>query len=441
MRTLEERVAYLNEAIDNVMYTSSRLEKEDIINSIPDDLKDDFQACLEVLDGRYVFGFKWPDILSTKKVFIGDHECETIRDMFELLMTPSREHDLSQSNIEKYVLMLIDYEIFLRPFVNKTVRLGIGRSLLPTQFNAPMLAKKFGERPIRGNLYATEKLDGNRCIAHWDGTEWVFKSRNGKLMHVEFDMSGVDKRYVFDGEILSSSQSQQSEYRMQELLKDIPNYKLFEGPNQFNTTSGIINRHDTRGKDLVYHIFDVQEPLNYEMRRAILSQQKPTGNVVIVPLIAKLNVAAISQEEIMDNAMELLDKITAMGGEGLMFNFNAPYEHKRTSNLLKLKKVKTMDMRVISVEYGKGKYEYAIGKLNCVAEDGDKVYECSVGTGISDAQRLDWACQPELILGKIVEVAYFEVSQNKNAAGTQLYSLRFPRLIKVRGDKNETSTQ
>lgn len=441
MPTLKKRVQLLSEIFDDLQYTSSRLEKEDIVSLIPEYLKDDFQACLEVLDGRYVFGFKIPEYLATKKVFTDDVPCETVRDMFDLLMTPSKEHNLSQANIDKYVLMLIDYEEFLIPLVNKTLRLGIGRSLLPTKFYAPMLAKKFGEKPVSGKLYATEKLDGNRCIAHWDGTTWVFKSRSGKLMHVEFDMSGMNRQYVFDGEILSSSQSQQSEYRIQELLKDMPNYKLFEGSNQFNATSGMINRHNTNGKDLVYHVFDVQEPICYEMRRAILSQQRPTDNVVIVPLIATLNANTLLQSEVMDTAMEMLDKITAMGGEGLMFNSNAPYEHKRTYNILKFKKVKTMDMRVVSIEPGNGKYEMAVGKLNCIAKDEDKVYECAVGTGLSDDMRFDYWYDPKQIIGKIVEVAYFEVSQNKNARGTQIYSLRFPRLIKVRKDKNETSVQ
>lgn len=437
MLSLNERISLLTDVFDELQYTSSRLDKEAIIAMIPSELKDDFNACLEVLDGRYVFGFK---IQSLCIVQHDTEEFETVREMFDLLMMPSKEHDLSQSNVFKYLKKVAKYINFLEPIVNKTLRLGIGRSLLPTEFNAPMLAKKFGEKPIFGRLYVTEKLDGNRCIAHWDGTKWVFKSRSGKLMHVDFDMRGIDKSYVYDGEILSSSQSQLSEWRIQELLKATPNLKLFEGANQFNATSGMINRHDMNGKDLVYHVFDVQTNLKYEQRRAILSEQHPLGNVIIVPLICSLNFTAVLQAEAMDMSMEMLDKITSMGGEGLMFNANTLYEHKRTNNLLKLKKVKTMDMRVVSFEHGNGKYEMDVGKLNCVACDNGNTYSCSVGTGLSDNERYYWSLHPETIIGKVVEVAYFEASQNKNAAGTNMYSLRFPRLIKVRKDKDDTST-
>ena len=38
-----------------------------------------------------------------------------------------------------------------------------------------------------------------------------------------------------------------------------------------------------------------------------------------------------------------------------------------------------------------------------------------------------------------IEVEYFDISQNKSALGTNSYSLRFPRLKKVRTDKNDTS--
>ena len=81
-----------------------------------------------------------------------------------------------------------------------------------------------------------------------------------------------------------------------------------------------------------------------------------------------------------------------------------------------------------------------LGYLICEATlpDGKKV-SCKIGTGISDTQRAEWAQYPNDILGKIVEVAYFSLSQNRNTFGTYTYSLRFPRLKQVRDDKTTTS--
>ena len=97
-------------------------------------------------------------------------------------------------------------------------------------------------------------------------------------------------------------------------------------------------------------------------------------------------------------------------------------------------------MRVVDTEFGTGKYELCVGYIYCEATlpNGSKI-SCKVGTGLSDEQRTRWAMYPTDIIGKIVEIAYFSLSQSKNTYGTTQYSLRFPRLKKVRTDKNETS--
>ena len=121
---------------------------------------------------------------------------------------------------------------------------------------------------------------------------------------------------------------------------------------------------------------------------------------------------------------------------------DAPYEQKRTDVLLKLKKVQTIDMRVTKINLGEiGKYKDLVGSIHCeiVTSDGKNI-SCDVGSGLNDHQRLEWAQRPELILNKIVEIAYFSISQSKDdKTGENQYSLRFPRFKIIRNDKTETS--
>ena len=175
----------------------------------------------------------------------------------------------------------------------------------------------------------------------------------------------------------------------------------------------------------------------YAERREVLDTLDFGGDTRLVKVLAKIDNA----KDLEYLSSKILAEVTDIGGEGIMINLgDRTYQHKRTDGLLKMKKVQTMDMKVVDYEWGTGKYEGQIGALLCEAiTDDGKVIRCSVGTGLSDVQRLDWALRPEDILGKIVEIGYFSLSQSSDARGSRFYSLRFPRLKGVRNDKSETS--
>lgn len=448
---IQERIDKLNEIFENLQLTNSYNDKLYIVNSIPEWLKDDFNCVLEVLDGKYVFGFKMPEdyTYGPDKHFdnkILSDNFYTIRDAVNYLLGPSLAHNLSRDCIDYHLEMLgRNLYYFLVPIVNKTLRLGIGRSLLTKDQTAPMLARKyeFGKLEYDPKGYfITEKLDGNRCIAFYWNNKWNFISRNGKPMHVNFDMTGLSRKYVYDGEVLSREQvelSQQIEW-----LADV---NLIKSSNRmFNSTSGLINRHNG-DKDLVYNIFDVQCPnMSYFERRKLLdeccyisSTRFVSKDVRIVPALQYFSADTKDLDEKLTDA---LYKITDRGGEGLMINLaSADYSHKRTKNLLKYKQAKTMDMVVLDTYPGEGKYEGQVGGLICeaITYQPMQIVTCKVGTGLSDAQRLEWSIHPDHIINQIVEVEYFSLSQDESKKGSIQYSLRFPRLKKVRTDKNTTS--
>ena len=159
-------------------------------------------------------------------------------------------------------------------------------------------------------------------------------------------------------------------------------------------------------------------------------------DIRILPVITNCDINSL--ETI---ASTFLHRICNMGGEGLMINLaSGMYNHKRTDQLLKFKQVQSIDMEVIDVQEGNGKYDGLIGAIwcRCKTDDG-KVITVSVGSGLSDEHRMSWALRPSDIIGKIVEIQYFSLSQDGKTKGTEYYSLRFPRLKSVREDKNSTS--
>ena len=433
--TLQERVDYLSYIFDLLQDTNSRIEKEQIVKDIDPKCKEDFDFIIECLAGKHKFGYTYKryPFLYNSTIY-----AMTVKSVLQFLLTPAKDKDLSTENIMSYVSLTTKWADFFEPIVNRTLRLGIGESLVEKSIISPMLAKKL-ENDVKfskNGYFVTEKLDGNRCIASYDGEKWNFTSRNGKAMHVDIDMSLMDKSYIYDGEIMTPAQTINSELRGREILFGAKQTDWQK--EDFNTTSGLINRH-TLNKVLTFNVFDILIDAPYIERRRELDKLSPEDTGLDVRILPTLGHFA-TKEDLFANIPILLDKITSTGGEGLMINLaDSPYLQKRTDQLLKVKKVYTMDMRVFDWSYGTGKYYDVLGNIYCQANFDGKVVTCSVGTGISDEQRELWALHPDKIVGKIVEVSYFSLSQDKAKKGTNEYSLRFPRLKRVRDDKEETS--
>lgn len=430
---IDERIQIFDLLFDALQSTNSRIEKEQEVKTflnIYPELKEDWVYILETLDGRHPIGWTFQPrvnvnaigrIFTSVKEMI--HYCETVPNK-TLLYTADRERGLNL------------YGDFLAPIVNRTLRLGIGKSLLDKSDITPMLAKKYEGGFLSGDFVVTEKLDGNRCVAAFnkESGQWEFYSRSGKPMKVDFDMSGFDTDLIYDGEVMSQAQTILSQERFRAILNDT-DFALDtkDAQLQFNKTSGLINQHCSGKKGLVYNVFDIIDSTPYYDRRSMLSE------VITGPDTRILPVLSVTRNT--DKMKELLGRITQMGGEGIMLNrIDRGYEHKRSDALLKYKQVQFMDMKVTGWYAGTGKYAGLVGGISCVlyTEDG-KTITCDVGSGLSDAQRMEWAIDPSRIIGKIVQIGYHELTQSEENIGTNQYSLRFPRLIKVRADKESTS--
>lgn len=431
--TLVERLGIFRKLFYELQLTTSRLVKEQMLayfKNVHPDLQDDLNYIFETLAGKHPIGWTFYGVMNDNVP-----QYNTIRECIKAC------EDLSPKTAANTAALEMSFGfvgVWLMDIMNRTLRLGIGRSQLTKDDFTPMLAKKYEGQLLRTDVFVTEKLDGNRCIAHYDGEKWCFTSRSGKPLNVNFDMTGLDTAFIYDGEIMSVIQTEMSDKRYQQLMGDGTiedfGYDTKESQLLFNQTSGLVNRHGVKS-GLIYNIFDIINDDPYVDRRSTLQSLdlSHTNDVRLLPILY----VGTSNDKI--NA--LLDSIVRMGGEGVMLNlYDAPYMHKRTDALLKYKQVQYVDMQVLGLQAGAGKYTGMVGALICylLTDDGKHIW-CEVGTGLSDAQRLQWAQDKNTILGKIVQIGYHELTQEKDKVGSNLYSLRFPRLIKVRYDKDETS--
>lgn len=415
-----QRMSKLQKLFTQLENTPGRIDKENLVNKFckdNPDLADDLTYCLEVLTGQHKLGYTMPMTVTEEKLSGPEKDLRTF-------CAPLYKYTKAAVDQCEILHVFKGYTWFLSPLFNCRWRLGINKSLLAKDDKiAPMLAKKFDPNniPDADWYYLTQKLDGNRCCAYFDREhqKWVFVARSGKLLKVDFDMSSANKMFVFDGEILSREQI------------------LNPSQENFNKLSGIVNSINGDKSSLVYMIFDIKEDLDYKSRRQILDCMIiDSENVHILPVLD-----VCTKEELPEKSSQWLDRITSTGGEGIMINLdNRKYERKRTDALLKYKKVFTMDMEVYDLVMGTGKNDGLVGSLRCRAYDKitGVTYDCCVGTGIEDYLREWWAVHPDDILNRIVEVAYFSTSKAEDR-DDRLLSLRFPRFIRVRDDKETTS--
>ena len=126
------------------------------------------------------------------------------------------------------------------------------------------------------------------------------------------------------------------------------------------------------------------------------------------------------------------------GQEGIMVSLSdSEYLCKRVRTLLKVKSFNECDVRVLDVIEGDNKNKGKLGAIKIQFEHNGELHECNCGSGFTDSERITYFENKELLIGKIVTIRYFEVTQNETTKG---YGLRFPTWTGViRDDKDEIS--
>ena len=416
MSELLDRCNYIEHIFNELMSTNSRLQKEAIVSRYKKEMslsyRDDLDYCFEVLAGMHKLGYTYVNMPNQDDN--DEFKDYTIKAFVELVLKPRSSSDLDIASASYDTPK--ECRRFISRLVNRDYKLGYSNRQSMITVLSPMLAKKYPETftPYK-NYFVQEKLDGNRCIAYFveEDAEWHFQSRSGKPLKVEFDMSWADIDRIYDGEIMTLDKA---------------------GTRDFNSTSGAINGIYTDKSQLHYFIYDIiDNTLTYKERKDILDSFDKEGTGTDCTILKVIGQCELQPNPAYNTQLDKwLDEIVDKGGEGLMLRDpDAVYDiGRRSEALLKYKKVQTMDLRIVGFNEGKGKYEGMIGSFICESDEGD--IQVNVA-GMSDDIRMS---NPDYWIGTIIEVAYFDISMSKDKATK---SLRFPRLKRVRDDKDTTS--
>lgn len=255
----------------------------------------------------------------------------------------------------------------------------------------------------------SHKLNGNRCISY----KGELYTRQGKkytgLDHIKYQLTRLHSdTIVYDGELV---------YKNKEGLTD---------SEAFQKGTGIANSKTEDKSELKLVIFDIITDEDFEKGVSVDTYKKRRKLLLeFKEMIAEMNTDDI---EIVDMFYEGTDQSEIWKWlnyaeqhdiEGLMLSLDAPYECKRTKNLIKVKKFYDFDLRIVDCEEGTGRNKGRLGAF-VVDYKGNRV---NVGSGFSDEERDKYWANREELIGRVITVKYKEISKDKK---TGLESLQFP---------------
>lgn len=195
-------------------------------------------------------------------------------------------------------------------------------------------------------------------------------------------------------------------------------------------------------KEWVANIFDVHEwdifedrpsEYSYIKRRDILMRAFNEADHVLPNLILALQWKIESMQELRD----LFAKVLEDGIEGLVVKVGTGvYELKYSKFWVKMKAEIECDLEITGWFQGSGKRANTIGGFSCKSSCGN--LEVNVGSGFTDKMLAEiMANGPASYIGKIAEIRYNTVIEEKNSI---IKSLFLPRFKRFRFDKNKADS-
>ena len=423
--------------VNEIQGTSSRNEKEDLLRKyINNEL---FKTILQFVYNPFIVTGISDKKINKKTTTVG-LIIKDINGMMEFLKIHNTGSDCVVASVQMFIKSQpVELQELLTQIATKSLKLGItsntmnkiyGKDFIPS-FSV-MLAEKYFEQEdkVTSEFIVTQKLDGIRCVIIKEKGSLKVFSRQGQpiddLVEILEEANWLMDDMVYDGELI------------------LKNDKGLASKDLYRETVKVA-RKDGIKKSLIFNCFDIipVEDFKKGICNSPCYQRKNQIKLILNVLAENIKLQHIVEVPILyqgkdkSNIMYFLDQEIALEHEGVMVNISdAPYECKRSRSILKVKKFNDADVRVLHILEGTGRNIDKLGAVTIQFENQGKLWECNCGSGFSDEERIKYWERPGLILGKIVTIGYFEVSENQKGG----VGLRFPTWKGIiREDKDEIS--
>lgn len=437
--------------IDEVAGTSSKNDKQKIIeDALKSEDGAEFLDLLRYALSPYIhFGVKKiPDAQKLSEKLATEKRLNAVT----LLLDGLACRELTGSRAQKLISVVLgsldeDEEDIVRKILSKDLRAGFSESTVNKAmpgaipvFSCQLANSKMPDvEDLSYPVVVEPKYDGVRCIAIGrEGVVTLF-SRNGK----EFENFEEVRKYlerempndfVFDGEIMHAT-----------LLGD-------EGYHAVMKRCKASTGKNVEGNPVCYQVFDGMDLLNWEAQTGKDIQFRDRRTKIefhVADMRKNDGIVRLAPSHIAHSSEELLSLYQAYiddGFEGVIIKtLDGGYTFKRNKTWMKLKPMDTVDLEIVDVLEGEGKYAGMMGVLICRGEHDGKTISTGVGTGFTDDMRRDlWQkylvdkeeCSRNVLIGHVIEVRYQDMTQDQDSRGSNTYSLRFPAFVRFRSDSD-----
>ena len=271
-------------------------------------------------------------------------------------------------------------------------------------FYVPQLAQEYQE--IKNwPVYVQPKLDGIRCIVRLENGEIVGRTRNGKVIEcMDHIIDQLKECFVEDPELI--------------LDGELYNHGL---KDDFNKITSLVRKKRSpealeAAKSLIqYWVFDA--PRVYDFDESVRFRTRNFGLISLLEghcyhyddgmtnYIVNVQTKSCYNTQTLD---EWHNTFLNDGYEGSIVRRNAPYENKRSKNVLKRKEFFDSEYLVLDVVEGIGNRVGTAGNLVCRDEETEKEFHSNIkGTFEYLAELLE---NKDDYIGKLVTVKYFQLT-------------------------------
>jgi DNA ligase-1 len=356
---------------------------------------------------------------------------QTILQMFEHVKKNNSGSDTIVRTVQCWILnQPPETHQFLREVFTQDMQIGatsstfnkvIGENFIK-EHNI-QLAKTYADdrdKFTTGEYCINLKIDGYRATikSHEDGTIEIL-SKGGLpfegLSELTEQLKQLPDGWVYDGELLWNDFSMKSD-------------------DQFRKTGSALKKKGEK-TNIMFMLFDLLPISEFETGESKLTYRHRLAEMrYLMSRIDHLNlIQLVPIYYIGDDHSQIakyMKVVEDKGYEGLMLNdLNSTYKGERHVGIMKVKQFRTADLRITG--YREYKHPNNLGAFK-VDFHGNEAW---IGGGYSKPQRAEFWANREDYIGKIIEVEYFQESNNQNGGE----GIRHGNFVRVRWDKNDVS--